>query len=69
VALFDACKAGGVVALEDEDWGVLKGIVEKPQRGFTSATVTVQFIAFPQAVLDADSKDPRVTANGEARAS
>jgi hypothetical protein len=66
--IFEAASPGVVLVLEDEDWGTLKGIVDKPERGFSSAMVAVQLLAFPRAVLEAPDK-PAATVNSEARPS
>jgi hypothetical protein len=50
---------GRWISMEDEDWNMLKGIVEKPSRALPPH-ITVQLMAFSRAVLEATDAIPSV---------
>lgn len=56
-----------VIVLEDEDYGTLRSIVEKPAR-FLPGTALIQCIPFSQAVMDAATTEP-VSKSNHAEAS
>lgn len=59
VDAFDAsAEPGSIIALDDEDWSVLKEVVEEPKVAYPPL-LACQLDAFAQAVLEASTKDPR----------
>lgn len=56
---------GEMATLEDQDWAILKGIIESPAMGANGPNLLVPLIqiqvgpTFEGAVLDAPSNDPR----------
>jgi hypothetical protein len=64
IAEFDKVP-GEIAMLEDQDWGILKGIIESPGAGPNGPNLLVPLVqiqvgpTFEGAVLDAPTKDPR----------
>jgi hypothetical protein len=52
------CNPGDVVTLDDEDWTLLKTIIEAPKMSYPPL-VAIQFDPFTVAVLEAPDTDPR----------
>lgn len=59
ISAFAKAQAGGVVALEDADYKVLKKIVETPSLIIGNALIEVQLMPFVQAVLKATNEAPK----------
>jgi hypothetical protein len=55
---FEAAKQGDWITLDDADYAILKGIVEKPMRFFPSAHATLECLPYSDAVLDAKDELP-----------
>ena len=55
---FETTEHPDVIALEDEDYATLKGIVEQPGLRMPP-TVSAQLLGFSRAVLEAPATDPR----------
>lgn len=52
------CNPGDVLALDEEDWRLLKMIVEKPKVSYPPL-IASQFDSYSVAILDAPDVDPR----------
>jgi hypothetical protein len=58
IAKFQAAKPGYWITLDDEDFAVLKKIVESPKRSFQDLEVTMACIPYSDAVLAAVDAKP-----------
>ena len=53
VAKFDGVVSGDEITLDDQDYAVLKEIVEAPERWYQPVTTALRLLPFSDAVLDA----------------
>ena len=64
---FEAARAGDWISLDDEDYAVLKPIVESPGRAFPAA-VMIACMPFSEAVLSAVDELPAIVNGAAVRA-